>query len=73
LTPGEGIVPGGVMDQLSTMARSGNMGGSVIHQIHVRPVYHLQAMDSDGMAKVLDKHSGQLQKHFTNALRKMNR
>jgi hypothetical protein len=73
LTPGEGVVPGGVMDGLSRMARSGDMGGKTEHHIHVRPVYHLQALDKEGMAKVLDKHSDQLQAHFTKTLRKMNR
>jgi hypothetical protein len=35
LEPGEGVVPGGVMDGLRSMARSGNMGGG--------NHYHVQA------------------------------
>jgi hypothetical protein len=74
LEPGEGVVPRGVMEGLSNMSRSGGAGGSnVTHVVHLRPVYHLQAMDAEGMGRVLDKHSGQLQKHFENTVRKMNR
>ena len=70
LAPGEGVVPGGVMEKIAKMPDSG--GGSTYH-VHVRPVYHLQALDGDGIAKVLDKHSGTLEKHFHNAVRKLNR
>ena len=74
LTPGEGVVPGGVMDGLSRMARAGDLGDSGKHfHAHVSPVYHLQALDADGMDKVLAKHSDAIGKHVTNTLRKMNR
>jgi hypothetical protein len=39
----------------------------------VRPTYHVNTIDGDGMADVLDKHSDKLQKHFEHAVRKMNR
>jgi hypothetical protein len=73
LTPGEGIVPGSVMDGLSQMARSGNMGGG--QHFHVNAPIHLHAsmLDSDGMDKVLDKHGPKIQKHFETTLRKLNR
>jgi hypothetical protein len=73
LEPGEGVVPGGVMDGLRNMARSGNMGGGG-NRYHVHAPIHFtaSALDSDGMDKVLDKHSDKLQKHFEKTLRKMN-
>jgi hypothetical protein len=74
LTPGEGIVPGGVMDGLSRVARSGgfNGGGPQYHATtHVH--LHASALDSGGMDQVLTKHADKIQKHFENTLRKMNR
>jgi hypothetical protein len=73
LTPGEGVVPGGVMDGLRKMVASGNMNGGTTMHIHMRPTYHLQALDHAGMDRVLAKHSTQLQKHFQNSIRKLNR
>jgi hypothetical protein len=73
LTPGEGVVPGGVMDQLATMARSGNMGGSKHLHSHMQVHIHASALDADGMDKVLKKHEGKIQKHVENSLRKLNR
>jgi hypothetical protein len=73
LEPGEGVVPGGVMDGLRNMARSGNMGGGGHHyNVHAPIHFTASALDSDGMDKVLDKHSDKLQKHFEKTLRKMN-
>ncbi len=54
LTPGEGVVPKGIMEGLSNLARSGNMGGSSTHyHAHVRPIYNLQALDTAGLDRVL--------------------
>ena len=74
LEPGEGVVPGGVMDGLSKMAREGgfNNGGATYH-VQVKPTYHVQALDGGGVHAVLDKHTGLLTKHFENSLRKLNR
>jgi hypothetical protein len=72
LTPGEGIIPGGIMDNLDKMSRSGSMGGATHYHAHVTPTYNLQALDVSGMEKILDKHSGTLTKHVENTLRKMN-
>ena len=73
LEPGEGVVPGGVMDGLSKMARSGDMaGGGTHYHVTTQPTYHLQALDTAGMAKILDTHSATLSKHVSNELRKMN-
>lgn len=74
LTPGEGVVPKGVMEGLSSMARNGgfNQQGQTVH-VHVRPTYHVNTIDGDGMKAALEKHSDQLQRHFERSLRKMNR
>jgi hypothetical protein len=73
LEPGEGVVPGGVMDGLRSMARSGNMGGGKTYHLHHNPTYHVSTIDGDGIRGVLDKHSQEFTKHMTNQLRKMNR
>jgi hypothetical protein len=73
LAPGEGVVPGGVMDGLRNMARNGSMGGTThVTNVHVRPTYHVNTIDGDGMEAALQKHTDVLQKHFEGALRKMN-
>ncbi len=74
LTPGEGVIPGGVMEGLSQLARSGglNAGGHHYHvTTHVR--LNASALDADGMDTVLEKHGDKLQRHFENTIRKMNR
>jgi len=74
LTPGEGIVPKSVMGQLSEMARNGGMSGSThITNVHVRPTYHVNTVDGDGMQDALDKHTDVLTNHFERTLRKMSR
>jgi hypothetical protein len=72
LESGEGVVPGGVMDGLRNMARSGNMGGG--YHYHVSAPIHIaaSALDFEGMDRVLDKHGDKLQKHFEKTLRKMH-
>ena len=73
LEPGEGVVPGGVMDNLRSMARAGTMGGGPQNHVHVAPVYHLHAIDTAGMEKMLAKHNDTIQKHVSNELRRLNR
>jgi len=75
LTPGEGVVPGGVMDGLSEMARAGTLGaggGTHVH-VHFRPTYHVSTIDGDGIRGVLKKHSQEFAQHVHGELRKMNR
>lgn len=72
LTPGEGVIPKGVMEALSDRARSAPDGGKHV-TVHVRPTYHVQTIDGDGMKAALDKHTDVLQRHFEGVLRKMNR
>jgi hypothetical protein len=74
LTPGEGVIPGGVMDGLDKMARSGHMTGNGPHYTvhnHIRMTAH--AMDADGVDEVFTKHADRIQRHFETSLRKMNR
>jgi hypothetical protein len=73
LTPGEGVVPGGVMDGLSKMARDGGFRSQSVTHIHVRPTYNVQAIDGKGMGDALEKHSAVLQKHFEKSVRRLNR
>jgi hypothetical protein len=72
LEPGEGVVPGGVMDGLRNMARSGTMSAGSHYHAHVNPTYNLQALDASGMDKVLDTHHDTLQRHVEKTIRKMN-
>lgn len=74
LEPGEGVVPGGVMDGLRKVARNGGFNNAP-HQthIHVRPTYNVNTIDGDGMREALNKHTDVLEAHFHNAVRKMNR
>jgi hypothetical protein len=74
LEPGEGVVPKGVMAGLSDMARNGGMDRSgTTYHVHVRPTYHVQTIDGNGMQAALEKHTDVLQRHFETAVRKMNR
>ncbi len=73
LTPGEGVVPGGVMDGLRGVARNGGFEGGPRNHVNMHVHMHASALDADGMDKVLEKHSDKLQRHFENTLRKMNR
>ena len=72
LEPGAGVVPGGVMDGLRSMARSGNIGGGQHYHTHVSPTYNLQSLDTAGMEKVLNKRNDTITKHVSSTLRKMN-
>ena len=71
LTPGEAVLPKRLTENLSR-ADSGNSGGDH-YTVHVRPTYHIQTIDGDGMRAALNKHTDVLQKHFESAVRKMNR
>jgi hypothetical protein len=74
LTPGEGIVPGGVMDGLSKMAKGDGFGSGGKHYhltAHFAPTVH--AVDAIGVDRMLHKHADKFQRHFENTVRKMNR
>jgi hypothetical protein len=73
LTPGEGVVPGGVMDGLRNIARNGGFeqGPRINVQAHFAPQIH--AIDADGVGKMLDKHAAKFQQHFERTLRRLNK
>ena len=73
LTPGEGVVPGGVMDGLRNVARNGGFhGGGTTNHYHSNPTYHVSVLDGDGMKTVLEKNEDVVHQHFTNAVRRTN-
>lgn len=71
LTPGEAVLPKGLTESLTRAGRSGSDGASHVTHVHFRPVVH--ALDSDGVDKVLTKHADKIQKHVSNAVRRMNK
>jgi hypothetical protein len=73
LEPGEGAVPGGVMDNLRKMASSGTMGGGQHYHLHASFAPQIQAIDATGVDHMLDKHGDKFYKHVSNELRKMNK
>lgn len=73
LEPGEGVVPGGVMDGLRDVARSGGFQQRPSVQVHVRYTAHAQAFDEDGINRALASHGAQLEHHVARAIRKANR
>ncbi len=70
LTPGEAVLPKKMVENLSHATGNSKSGDTHVH-IHSSPTVH--ALDSEGMSRVLDKHSDTLAQHFNNHLRKMNR
>jgi len=72
LAPGEGVVPGGVMDGLRNVARNGGFDQRPSMTVHVRPTYNVNTIDGDGMRATLEKHTDQLQRHFEGVVRRMN-
>lgn len=71
LTPGEPVLP---LNMAARLNRAMDDRPSGTHyNVHVSPTYHVNVLDGDGLQTVLDKHTGILQKHFENSVRKMNR
>lgn len=74
LEPGEGIIPGGVMDGLRTMARNGGFNGNQQTHVHnVKITHHIHAMDGASVERVLRDHADEFEKHYHRAVRKSNR
>jgi hypothetical protein len=73
LEPGEGVVPGGVMDGLRNMARNGglNQSPTTHYSPKFAPVVH--AMDAEGVDRVLTKHQDIFHAHAERAIRKLNK
>jgi hypothetical protein len=73
LTPGEGVVPGGVMDGLRNVAKNGGFERGPRNHVTMHVQLHGSALDSDGMDAVLEKHADKLNKHVGRTLRRLNR
>jgi hypothetical protein len=74
LEPGEGVVPGGVMDNLRKMSSSGSFGNTGPHiTMHYRPTFHVNAIDHTGVRGMLDKHTTDFERHFHKVVRGLNR
>lgn len=72
LEPGEGVVPGGVMDGLRHIANNGGFNQKPAHAVNMRNTYHVQTIDGDGMEAALHKHADVLQRHVEGAMRRAN-
>jgi hypothetical protein len=70
LEPGEGVLPKRLMEGLNRSA--GGAGGGDTH-IHHHSTYHVQALDSDGVDRVLHEHHETFARHFENHVRRLNR
>jgi hypothetical protein len=73
LTPGEAVLPKSLTDGLRSAARSGNLGqsGGDTH-VHIHQTNHVQALDSDGVERVLTEHRDTFAKHFNDHVRRHN-
>jgi hypothetical protein len=72
LTPGEAVLPKSLTDNLRSAARSGNTGGGGEVHLHAHFTPHIEALDADGVDRVLTKHRDTFAKHFHDHVRKMN-
>jgi hypothetical protein len=72
LEPGEGVLPKRLMEGLNRSAGGADSSGGETH-VHHHNTYHLQSLDSEGMDRVLTKHSETVARHFDNHVRRMNR
>jgi hypothetical protein len=70
LTPGEAVLPKRLTEQL-THASASSGSAPQIH-VHYAPTNHIQALDSDGVDKVLTEHKETFHRHFEDHVRKMN-
>jgi hypothetical protein len=71
LTPGEAVLPKSLTESLTHRSRSGSMGGEV--HLHVHQTNHVQALDSEGVDRVLTEHRDTFAKHFNDHVRRLNR
>jgi len=73
LTPGEAVLPKNLTDGLMKASQHGTMGESNAIHVHHHNTFHVQALDSQGVDRVLTEHAGTFAKHFNNHVRRMNR
>jgi hypothetical protein len=74
LTPGEAVLPKALTEGLSNAAQHGSLGngGQEVH-VHHHATYHVQAMDSEGVDRVLKEHGDKFAEHAAHHIRKMNK
>jgi hypothetical protein len=68
LTPGEGVIPKPIMERLSN---SPGEGGKTTH-VKVNFAPHINAIDSNGVSKMLEKHADKFAAHVEAQLRRRN-
>jgi hypothetical protein len=73
LEPGEGVLSNKVMDKLSNVSKFGTDNGGPDVHIHHHATYHIQAMDGDGVDRVLQNHGDKFTQHAVRTLRRMNK
>ena len=71
LTPGEAVLPKRLTDNLMHSNDRTSSGAQEVH-VHHHNTFNVHAMDSEGVDRVLEKHSDTFEKHFSNHVRKMN-
>jgi hypothetical protein len=71
LEPGEGVLSNKVIDGLRAVAAGNGSGGQEVHY-HTTIHNHVEAMDSEGVDRVLTKHSHTFVKHYVAHARRMN-
>ncbi|MGA8646515.1 MAG: hypothetical protein WB628_06710, partial [Candidatus Sulfotelmatobacter sp.] len=70
LEPGEVVLSNKVMDGLRSVA-AGNGSGPEVHY-HTTIHHHVQALDSEGVDRVLTDHAPTFEKHLRNHARRLN-
>lgn len=71
--PGETIIPKQMTERLNRAADDTDSRSGAVNLFHYRPTFHLNALDTDGVDKVLTKHASTFQKHVTRAIGRMNK
>jgi hypothetical protein len=72
LEPGEGVLSNRVMDGLRAVAAGAGSSGGETHY-HISHTTHVEALDSDGVERVLNRHGEVIAKHVMNHARRTNR
>jgi hypothetical protein len=73
LTPGEGVIPKQLMENMANTAKFDGGGAAAEVHIHHSPTYHVQAIDRSGVREMLNNHRQEFTNHFHSELRKMNK
>jgi hypothetical protein len=72
LSPGESVLPKKLTEMLTQAARTGSQGAQEVHNhLHFNPT--INAVDADGVDRMLQKHSETFMRHYVNHARRLNR